>query len=259
MIIDTNANLGRWPARRLNYADPHGLLQRLARCHISRAWVVSLEAVFARDCHSENAPLAEAVAGHASLLPLATINPEFPRWERDLCECAQALELRGVRVYPNYHLYTLQDSRFDALLTAAENLGLFVSLAVRMDDERHHFPLCTVPPVDIAPLPELAARHPALPIVVANAGNGDVAKVASLLDSAPNLYFEMSHFETVGGVETLARRIGVERVLFGTHAPYYYPESSVLKVTRECQFTSDELDAILSANAERVLAQTASQ
>ncbi len=254
MIIDCNANIGRWPFRRLNYSDPAGLLGRLARCGIRQAWAGAFEAVLARDCHMENGPLAEAVSGHEALVPLATINPEFPRWEQDLCACVRSYGFRGIRVYPNYHLYTLDDPRFEALLTAAEELGVFVALAVRMTDERHHFPRCMIPPVDLEPLPALAGKHPQLRILVVNGNNGDVGRIASAIEGLPNLYFEMSRFESVCGVETVARRIGVHRVLFGTHAPYYYPESALLKITRECSFTAAEQEAILGGNAEQFLA-----
>ena len=62
-----------------------------------------------------------------------------------------------------------------------------------------------------------------------------------------------SHTEGTGGVEELGRRLGLERVVFGTHAPYYVPESAILKVTRECEFTEEEQQAILYGNAERLL------
>jgi len=47
--------------------------------------------------------------------------------------------------------------------------------------------------------------------------------------------------------------LGLEHILFGTHAPYYYPESAILKVTRECEFTDKEQDAILYDNADSLL------
>lgn len=272
MITDTNASLGNWPFRKMRYNDPDSLAERLGRVGIGRAWVVSLDAVFLRDCHTANEPLAQAVADHEALMPVATINPNFPSWQRDLAECVQTLGYRGIRAYPNYHQYTLHDPVFEELLAAAEELGVFLSLAVRMTDERHHYALCMVPPVDLTPLPDLAAKHPTFPILVVNANNADVAPFCrsapsrvgptllsgpcrSALQSAtsPNLYFDLSHFEGVAGVEKLAPQLGIERIVFGTHAPYYYPESAMMKVRQECEFTEEELEAILHGNAERML------
>jgi predicted TIM-barrel fold metal-dependent hydrolase len=72
-------------------------------------------------------------------------------------------------------------------------------------------------------------------------------------DLPANLYVEMSHIESVGGVKRVADAIGVERMLFGTHAPYYYPESSHLKVFTESELTAAEIAAITHENAERLL------
>lgn len=254
MILDANANLGNWPFRRMIYNDPEGLLERLGRVEIDRAWVVSLEAVMYKDVHAANAPLAEMVADYPALMPIATINPEFPAWQGDLAECVQELGFRGVRAYPNYHGYALDDPIADDLLALADDLDIFVQVAVRMTDERHHHPLCTVPPVDLGPLPELAAKYPKLPIMVVNGKNTDLMPLIEPTQGMENLFFEMSHIEGTGGLEELGRRLGLERIVFGTHAPYYYPESAILKVTRECEFTEAEQEAILHANADRLLA-----
>ena len=81
----------------------------------------------------------------------------------------------------------------------------------------------------------------------------DLIPLVAATQGMENLFFEMSHIEGTGGVEELGRRLGLQRILFGTHAPYYYPESAILKVTRECDFTDDEQRAILYGNADRLL------
>ncbi len=254
MIVDANANLGNWPFRRTSYNDPKRLLERLARVDIDRAWVVSLDAVMYKNVHAANAPLAEMAAEYPALMPVATINPTFPAWERDLVECKESLGYRGVRAYPNYHQYELGDPAFDDFLAVADDLDMFVEIAVRMTDERHHHPLCMVPPVELAALPDLAAKYPRLPIMLINAKNTDLVPLIEPTEGMENLWFEMSHIEGTGGVEQLGRSLGLEHILFGTHAPYYYPESAILKVTRECEFSEEEQEAILYGNAGRLLA-----
>ena len=253
MIIDCNANLGNWPFRRTEYNDPASLLERLGRVGIERAWVTLLDAVMYKNVHAGNAPLAEMVADHEALLPVATINPTWPAWEKDLAECAEALGYRGVRVNPNYHGWALDEPVFGELLTAAGELGMFVEVTVRMTDERHHHPLVMVPPVDVSPLPAAAAAHPTVPIVVANAKNAEVTGLNRSGDLPANVYFEMSHIESVNGVKTVADAMGVERMLFGTHAPYYYPEAAHLKVFTESELSAAEIAAITHENAEGLL------
>ena len=254
MIIDCNANLGNWPFRRLRYNQPDTLLERLARVDITHAWVTSLDAVLLRDCHTANAPLMEATSDHDALMPVATINPEFPGWERDLAQCVDSLGYRGLRTYPNYHCYPLDHPAFDDLLAAAADLGIFVSIAVHMTDERHHHPLCMVKPTSLKPLPRLAAKYPGLPIIIANASGASLHPVVEPTRDLPNILFEISRFESAGGMETLGRALGIERLLFGTFAPYYYPESAVLQLMQECAFSQEELSAITSGNAQRLMA-----
>lgn len=155
---------------------------------------------------------------------------------------------------PNYHGYELGDAVFEEFVTAAGELGMFVEVATRMTDERHHHPLVMVPPTDLSPLLAAAVAHPDVAIVVANGNNGQVGALRQAAGVLPeNLYFELSHIESVGGVKSVADAIGVERMLFGTHAPYYYPESSHLKVFTESELTDAEIAAITHENAERVL------
>ena len=255
MIIDCNANLGNWPFRRMSYNDAEGLIERLGRTGIERAWVTLLDCVMYKNVHAGNAPLAEMVAHHHDrLMPVGTINPAWPAWERDLTQCAEHLHFRGVRVNPNYHGWALSDPVFGELLSAAGELGMFVEVTMRMTDERHHHPLVMVPPTDLSALPAAAAAHPDVPIIVANCKNGEAIALHRKAGELPaNLYFEMSHFEGVGGVKTTADEIGIERVLFGTHAPYFYPESSHLKVFTESELSDSEIAAITHENAERLM------
>ena len=89
--------------------------------------------------------------------------------------------------------------------------------------------------------------------MVVNGKNTDLKPLNEPTAGMENLFFEMSHIQGTGGVKDLGRRLGLERVVFGTHAPYYYPESAILKVTRECEFTGEQQEGILYGNADRLL------
>jgi predicted TIM-barrel fold metal-dependent hydrolase len=253
-IIDCNANLGSWPFRRTSYSTPEALIERLSRVGIERAWVTSLDAVMLKNVAAANEPLAEAVAEHDALTSIGTVNPTWPQWERDVAQCAE-LGMPGIRVNPNYHGWLLTDTVFGELLTAAEALGLFVEVTVRMTDERHHHPLVMVPPVALSGLLSACAAQPNATILAANAKNGEITSLLRDAGGAlpERLYFEMSHVESVGGVQSVADAVGIEHLLFGTHAPYYYPEAATLKVFDECAFSEAELEALTHVNAEGLL------
>ncbi len=239
----------------MSYNTPEALFERLGRVGIDRAWVTLLDAVMLKNVGAANPWLAEMVAGHDALMPVGSVNPTWPAWESDIGECKD-LGFRGVRVNPNYHGWTLAEPIFGELLTAAGDLGLFVEVAVHMTDERHHHPLVMVPPIALDGLLDACAAHPGVPIVLANIKNAPASQLAREADGdlPGNLYFELSHFEGVGGVQSMANALGIERILFGTHAPYFYPESSHLKVFEECDFSAADLAAITHGNAEGLLA-----
>ena len=56
------------------------------------------------------------------------------------------------------------------------------------------------------------------------------------------------------GIANLLAQVPLNRVLFGTHAPLFYFESSLLKL-QESPLSSEQLRAIRRGNAEALLAQ----
>ncbi len=180
-MIDANVNLHRWPFRRLAGDDPGDLVARLRAKGVTQAWAGSFEGLLHRDMAGVNARLAAACREHGPefLVPFGCINPKLPYWQEDVRRCQEDHRMVGIRVYPNYHGYALDDPAFAKLLSVAANRNLVLQIALNMEDPR-------------------------------------------------------------------------TQVVFGSHYPFFYFESALLKV-REAGLPEDQANAVYEGNARALL------
>lgn len=253
-MIDVNINLSRWPTRRLPFDDTARLVLKLADSGIQQAWAGSFDGLLHKDIAAVNHRLAKACQAAASgrLLPFGSINPTLPDWEEDVRRCAEEHQMPGIRLHPNYHGYTLADERFKKLLELAKRHRLIVQIAVKMEDERTQHRLLRVDPVDVMPLLPRLKDRPDLPIVLVNSLRTLRPDTLGQLAAAGNVHFEISMQEGVGGITKLLQQVPLDRVLFGSHFPFFYLESALLKL-RESELAQFQLSAITTDNAQHLL------
>ncbi len=253
-LIDTNVSLGHWPLRRLPADEPERLVSKLRAHGVTQAWAGSFDSLLHKDLASANARLAEMCRRHGRglLIPFGSVDPSSPDWEEELRRCAGIHRMPGIRLFPNYHGYQLDDPAFARLLAAAAELGLLVQLALVMEDERMMHPLLRVEPVATQPLADLVRTVPTLQLQLVNALRALRAKPLLDLVATGRVSVEISMLEGVGGVENLLRQIPADRVLFGSHAPLFYFESAALKL-QESDLTATQLQSIRAGNARQLL------
>jgi len=253
-MIDVNVHLSRWPFRRLPHDETPRLVEKLQSCGITQAWAGSFDGLLHRDIEGVNARLAEECKRHGSglLVPFGSVNPTLPDWQEDVRRCHEEHGMPGVRLHPGYHGYTLDDPVFAELLALADRRKLVVQLAIRMEDIRTHHPLMPVPDVDPAPLADLIAARPNLRLVILNGLRTLRGNVLAQLIKSGNVYFEIAMLEGVAGIANLLQTVPPDRLLFGSHFPFFVLESALLKM-RESRLTSAQLEAIAHQNAQRLL------
>jgi uncharacterized protein len=253
-VVDVNVYLSRWPFRRLPWDETPRLIAKLRKMNVVQAWAGSFDGLLHKDIAAVNARLADECArcGNGLLIPFGSINPMLPDWREDLRRCQEDHAMPGIRLQPNYHGYQLDDSMFAEVLAEAEQRGLIVQLAAKMEDERTQHPLLRVPTVNVGPLVQLAAAHPNLRLVVLNALRDWRGAVLKQLVQAGNVSFEISMLEGVGCVAKLLESIPHQHILFGSYFPFFYWESASLKL-RESELTQPQFSAITHGNAERLL------
>lgn len=252
--VDVNASIGQWPLRRLPLDAPDRLAAKLRQLGVSQAWIGTLEGVLSKDIPAANQRLAAACHQNSAFhwVPFGSINPTLPSWEHELDRCKHTHRMGGIRLHPSYHGYALNDSRFHALLARAARLQLVVQIAWIMEDERMMHPRLRVDPVDLAPLMDTLRAAPGLRLVILNGLRTLKGPQLLKLMAAGNVSIDIAMLEGVAGLETLLGQLPSNRLLMGTHAPLFYPESTLLKL-KESELPAQARRHLLRENARQLL------
>lgn len=253
-MIDAHVSLGDWPTRRPPDEDPGALVRRLRRNGVTQAWTGSLEGLLHKDIAAVNERLATRCRefGRGVLMPFGTINPLLPDWDEELRRCVERHRMAGIRLYPNYHGYRLDDGRFEALLRAASDRGLLVQIALSLEDERMMHPLLWVQPVETRPLLETLQRVPAARVLLLGAFRSLRGKALLEILATRQTAVEISTLDGVGGLGVLLGQVSLDQVLFGSNAPQFYFEASLLKL-QESELSLEQRASIRHRNARRWL------
>lgn len=249
-VIDTNVSLFQWPFRRLPFDTPGELVNKLTALNISQAWTGSFEALLHRDVAGVNLRLARACRefGNDVLTPVGCVNPTLPDWADDVRRCHEEHGMPGIRLHPNYHVYTLDDPRFEQLLSLATEHKLFVQLATAMEDTRTQHPQVQVADVNLAPLPSVLKRVPDVRLQIIN--YRPQPAVIAQLTPFKQVCFDTARVDSTDGIARLIRSVSPERVLFGTHTPFLIQEAALIR-TYESQLDDREYTMLFETNAER--------
>ena len=249
-IIDANVHLFRWPFRRLALDDTSALVAKLRSLNITEAWAGSYEALLHRDLSAVNERLVAECRREKMLRPVGAINLALPDWEEDLRRCLENYDMKVLRVYPNYHGTELSDPVFGRFLEMTAGKAL-IQISVMMEEERTQHPLMKIPHVNTTPLPALLKSIPEAKVMLLNCFRAVRGKTLLELVASEQVWFDISTLEGMSGIQRMLTQVPVNRLVFGTHAPLYLPESAVLKL-RESELTAEQLAQITSA-ATRLL------
>lgn len=250
MFIDTNVYIGQWPFRRTPEDTVEALLAKLTHYGVEQAWCGSFEGILHKDIAGVNERLVEACRKHDNtiLLPFGSVNPVLPGWEEDLRRCAETHGMRGIRLHPNYHGYALDDERFKALLAAAADRKLVVQLVVTMEDERMMHPLMQVPHVDPEPLADAVAAVSDSKVMLLNAFRAVRGEFIAPLVDTGRVWFDIAWLEGIAGIDGMSKQIPLNKLVFGSYAPFFYFESSLFKL-KESDLTEEALAKLQGGNA----------
>jgi predicted TIM-barrel fold metal-dependent hydrolase len=232
MTIDVNISLFQYPTRRWLLDETKSLVEFLKSKGVTQAWAGSFEGLLHNDVAAVNERLAAECrkTKEEFLIPFGTVNPQLPDWEDDLRRCHEVHGMRGIRLSPNYHGYGLDSPNAASLLKLANDRKLIVQIPVRMEDPRTQHRLLSVPDIDMKPLISILESLPQLRVVIVNGLMSLSTDLQSRLVQAGRIYFDIATLEGIGGITRLMKTVPADRILFGSHAPFFVWESAELKL-----------------------------
>lgn len=254
-ITDVNVYQSRWPTRRLHGDDILQMEKILAEKGVSEAWISSFDGLLHKDIGGVNQRLYDdcKMCREVKLKPFGVINPVLPDWQEDVLRCALKWKMPGVRLFPNYHGYSLDDTRFVDLLKFASERSLIISISLQLEDERMMHRLLRVPPVDPAPLVEAFTIVPNARVLLLNAKQTIRSNTAvQQLIADRNLYIDTAMLEGLGAISQLLTSIPLEKILFGSNAPLFYFQAAILKLT-ESDLDRWQIKSIQQGSAQQLL------
>ncbi len=243
--FDVNACFGHWSYWDLYDKTPDDLVGLMDRNGIDQAACLSLRGVLL-DWRDGNAETLAAAARHPDrLIPMATIGP-FPDGGGDELRRMLDAGARGVRLYPSFHSYQLDDAFVDDVCAVAAERRVPVMIPTRpMMNWRFQA-------VPIDAIGGVVDRHPTTPFILSGPNYlVEFQGLVRVMRRCANVSYEISCLQGFNAVGKLVDCVSADRVLFGTGAVLNYPACNVAKLDH-ADITDSQRSAIAFENGIRL-------
>ena len=237
--FDVNLSTGRWPFRQLPLEELENMSRKLEASGITGGMVRSMEAPFSMNIYEANEKLLDACRSFPQFIPVPAVRPDFGLW--------QELKTAAAVLYPSYHQYSLLAAETVEMVEELLKKKILPVIVIREEDERGQHPLCKVPPADIEEINQLAGKFPDSPFIVLNAYGYEFTKF-----NAPNIYADTAFAESFPALSGVVKSFGTQRLLFGSHAPFFCVSAALSKLQYH-QLTPEDISAVAHKNIERLL------
>jgi predicted TIM-barrel fold metal-dependent hydrolase len=227
--IDVNCLVGHWPFRRL-YKNTFEDVQKIHRANnISKGYIASLNSIFYNDPFEGDQELHEIIKD-TDYHHVLTINPKLPGYVQDLKEGIQKFDIKGVRIYPGYHGYTLQDRNLKNLCDILKDYDLPLFLSLRMEDERLNY-LSKPAKVETSDIKSFLSDRLDNKIVLLTAFFSELTSLAEVINNHKYVRFDTSGLkDQLFNIEKLLSVFSPERIVYGSLYPLYTFSSTYLAI-----------------------------
>jgi predicted TIM-barrel fold metal-dependent hydrolase len=241
MIVDFHTHVDEAPA--FGWIDPPEKVVAL----LDQAGIDSAVIMTYTDLPGLNPGALEYIVEAAGLfpgrlVPFVRLNPNYTDEMPGLVRRAVELGVRGVKLHPTTTLAHPAGEATLALLRQCADFGL-PALFHCGDD-----PYTTPQALGLA-----AAAVPGCSVVLGHMGGYlHVEEAIGVAEACPNVYLETSAMPYPELIRTAVKRVGADRVVFGSDGPGCNPALELAKV-RDLGLPAADTDKIIGGNALRLL------
>jgi hypothetical protein len=240
-VIDSNCRIGPStipPSRAIETTDQVKEeldLARVDKAVVYHAWARQ------HDPPTGNRELLEAIRGDPRFLPAWVLLPhhtEEAGIPEQLLQEMTEIDAALARIFPKDHNFSLSEWCCGPLLSALEErrMPTMVDLGQISYEEIH----------------AVCSAHPGLPLLLSEVAYRADRLVYPLLKAHPNLRLETSRYQTHRGIESICRRFGSERLVFGSQTPDLACGPMAMTV-RYARISEDEKAGIMGGNLQEMI------
>jgi len=229
------------------FGDIGSLISQMDEYGINKAVVIALPGI------CSNTSLLKFCEGYPDRL-FGMVYPNFSKfwWKNDLRRNIAQEHCVGIKIHPRFQKIELDNSKLDAVFEMAREFNLPVEVDVFPIGKRLNSH--SLNPFAIHPY---AQKYRDVNIILAHSGAPFTAETMLLASSNSNIYLDISlflkffkNFSVIDDFIELSKRIGPDRIIYGSDYPMYSMNEYLLETHRVLHAFSDlDKEKILSKNA----------
>jgi predicted TIM-barrel fold metal-dependent hydrolase len=249
-IIDFSTWTGNWPFIDLRYKEIENLRNKLESVNVSKAFIAPIEGILEQDPLRANKYLLEIV-GDDFFSPVLIVDMSYANWEEIVDLAIQDGRVKMLKLLPNYHMYEFTEDNIAPLIGKIQNKSMLISIQMRVEDRRGQYPLMKVEDVDAQQVVKTISYFPEQTFILSNCYIGEINEV---LYSVDNAYVDISSIETNNVLKSFKKNFGLDRMLFSSHCPFYYPEGNLNKL-KYADIPIEEIEKVAYKNGLDLLTE----
>jgi predicted TIM-barrel fold metal-dependent hydrolase len=259
MLLDINASVGHWPFQQRKYNTCETLLEKMNRFGVNVSVISNLNGIFYKNTQSANEELFDEINSDKRFkerfIPFAVINPIYAGWKDDLDICTGKFGFKGIRLYPAYHDYELDDPSCLELVKSARDRNLVVAFTLRMVDSRARSWMDIDKEWALKDIIPILKAAPDTRYMVLNVANStELSDEETALIKNASIVLDTSG-RAISNLGDLLKKFGKDKFAFGTHSPIldYITGRLRIESLRETEADEETKEFLRFGNAKRIL------